>query len=65
MSQFGMQLPGGGGRRGASLNVYTGLMTAAVAALIAACVFTFMAASKLGKNGDAFSPQVAKQIDLK
>jgi hypothetical protein len=36
MSQFGMQMPGGRGRRAASMNIYTGLLLAAVLSLAVA-----------------------------
>ena len=36
MSQYGMQMPGGQLRRGASMNIYTGLLAAAAVALLGA-----------------------------
>jgi hypothetical protein len=57
MSQFGMQMPGGRARRAGAPDVYTGIAFAAVAFLIAACVFVYMAASKVGKDGSAFGLQ--------
>jgi hypothetical protein len=50
MSQFGMQVPGGRIKRGASADVYTGLAAVAVLFLIAAVVVMFTAASKVGKG---------------
>jgi hypothetical protein len=55
MSQFGMQMPGGRARRAASMNIYTGLLFAAVVSLAVACGFMWMAASKVGpKKGNPF-----------
>lgn len=54
MSQFGMNMPGGQMRRGASMNVYTGLLFLAVVALAAACVFMYGAAGRIGAGGDPF-----------
>ncbi|MGH7133340.1 MAG: hypothetical protein ACREJO_15510 [Phycisphaerales bacterium] len=59
MSQYGMQMPGGQMRRGASLNIYTGILFLAVVALGAACIFMYFAASKIGKDGSAFGIQQA------
>lgn len=57
MSQFGMQMPGGQMRRGATMNVYTGLLFLAVVALATACVFMYSAAGRIGKDGDPFGMQ--------
>jgi hypothetical protein len=57
MSQFGMQMPGGRGRRAASMNVYTGLLFVTVIALGVACGFMWIAASKVGVNGNPFELQ--------
>lgn len=65
MGQFGMQLPGGKLRRAASMNVYTGLLFAAVLALIAACGFMAQGAGKVGKDGGMFTPQEQGRITLK
>jgi hypothetical protein len=64
MSQFGMQLPGGQVRRGAGMNVYTGLLFCAVVALAAACAMMYMQGSKLGPDGNAFGVQDPKDIKL-
>lgn len=65
MSQFGMQMPGGRARRGASLNVYTGLLFCAVVALAVGCGFMWMAATKVSKSpGNPFDIQQAGQIKL-
>lgn len=45
--QMGMQMPGGGARRGPSMNVYTGLSFLAVVCLGAASVLVWMSASRL------------------
>lgn len=47
MSQFGMQMPGGKGKRGSSLDVYTVLAFLAVVALAAACGVMYFAAMKV------------------
>jgi len=64
MSQFGMHLPGGQAQRGSSMTVYTGLLFLAVVALAAACVFVFMNAKAVGKDGDPLGKQVKNQIKL-
>ncbi|HYE61526.1 MAG TPA: hypothetical protein VD997_05990 [Phycisphaerales bacterium] len=64
MSQFGMQLPGGRVKRGASPDVYTALAALATAFLIAACVVMFMAGKKVGKDGQPWSLQDPTSIKL-
>lgn len=65
MSQFGMQMPGGRARRSASLNVYTGLLFCAVAALAAASGFMWVAATKVSPNpGNPFDIQQVGQIKV-
>jgi hypothetical protein len=64
MSQFGMQMPGGRMKRTASMNVYTGLLFAAVVALAVASGFMWRAASSVGKNGNPFEIQQQGQIQL-
>lgn len=54
MSQFGMQMPGGPVQRGASMNVYTGLLFLAMVALLAASVFVFLQARKISPDGQVF-----------
>ena len=54
MSQFGMQMPGGQVSRGKDVDVYTGLLLLAAAALLAACGFLFVQGGKIGVNGNAF-----------
>lgn len=65
MSQFGMQMPGGRGRRTAAMNIYTGLLTLAVVALGVACGFMYVAAGKVGSNGQPFEFHEPKRIQLK
>lgn len=65
MAEYGMQLPGGRARRGASPDVYTGLAFAAVVFLIAACVMMWRAASTVGKAGSPFQLQEAGTIEFK
>lgn len=57
MSQFGMQMPGGQLRRGPTMNVYTGMLFLAAVSLAAACIFMYVAAAKVGKDGNAFGIQ--------
>ncbi len=67
MSQYGMSMPGGQGRRGPSLNVYTGLLFLAVVSLATACGFMWVAASKVSPEaGNPFAIQEggAKGIKL-
>jgi hypothetical protein len=60
-----MQMPGGRTKRGASPDVYTGLLVVAAVCLLAACVFMFVAAGKVGPDGNAFDWQKSGQIKLK
>lgn len=64
MSQFGMQMPGGRVQRGASPDVYTGLMALAVLALLAACIVVFVQGAKLGLEGSAIGLQDPDNIRL-
>jgi hypothetical protein len=48
-----MQMPAGQLQRGASMNVYTGLLFVAVVALIAASAFVYVQASMIGPDGNA------------
>lgn len=52
-TQFGMQMPGGRGAGGSSLDVYTGLLLLAVVALGVACAVVFLQGGKIGKDGSA------------
>lgn len=65
MGQFGMQMPGGRVQRGASPDVYTGLMGLAVVALLAACVMMYIQGSKVGPDGSAIGLQDPAHISLK
>lgn len=65
MSQFGMQMPGGRMKRSASMTVYTGLLFLAVVALAVASGFMYLAAGKVGANGDPFGLQEPGKIQLK
>lgn len=65
MSQFGMQMPGGRMRRGATPDVYTGLMALAVIALLAACAMVYTQGSKIGADGSAIGLQDPEHISLK
>lgn len=65
MNQYGMQLPGGQMQRGASMNIYTGLLLMAVIALAAASVFVYLNAAKVGKGGQPLELQSAGQISVK
>jgi hypothetical protein len=53
MGRMGMQLPGGMRRATPMMNVYTGLVFAAVASLIAACVIVYVNGAKIGPEGNA------------
>ena len=64
MSQFGMQMPGGRSKRGASIDVYTFLAFASVVFLATACVFMWIAASKVVPDGSPFAKQEAGRISL-
>lgn len=64
MSQFGMQMPGGRARNRTSLDVFSVLSLLAVAFMVTACVFLFLAASKVGKGGNAFQLQEDGKIEL-
>lgn len=61
MSQYGMNMPGGQGRRTPQMNVYTGLLFLACVCLASACVYLWMAGSKIGVNGQPFEIQDAKK----
>ncbi len=55
MSDMGMQLPGGAMRRGPVMNVYTGLLLAAVVALAAGCGFVWFQGGKVAPDGTPLS----------
>ena len=55
--QMGMQMPGGGARRGPTMNVYTGLTFLAVVCLAAATILVWVSASRLAPpNSGALAP---------
>lgn len=64
MSQLGMHMPGGSMQRRPQMNVYTGLLFATMVALAAACVFVWMQASKVGKNGSPWELQEVNKISF-
>ena len=64
MSQFGMQVPGGRIKRGASADVYTGLAAVAVLFLLAAVVVMFTAAKKVGVGSNPVGLQEPGKIQL-
>jgi hypothetical protein len=58
MSQYGMSMPGSTmASRRPGMTVYTGLLTLAVCALLAACVIVAMQGTKLSPDGGLFSVQ--------
>jgi hypothetical protein len=61
MSQLGMQMPGGQRRR-PQMTVYTGLLFVAVVALACASGFVYLAAQEIGKDGNPFGMQEARDI---
>ncbi len=65
MSQYGMQMPGGQARRGATMNIYTGLLFVAAVALGAACVFVFLQSAHVGPNpSNPFAQHDSGRIQL-
>jgi len=64
MSQFGMQMTGRG-RRGSTPDVYTALAAMATVALLVACGVMYLAAAKVGKDGNPFGFQEPKNVVLK
>lgn len=64
MSQFGMSMPGGRVRRAATMNIYTGLLFAAVVALAVSCGVMYFAAVKVGDNGNPLGIQPAGKVNL-
>jgi len=55
MSQFGMQMPGGRAKSTPTLNVYTGLLFLAVAALATATAIVWIQGGKVGPDGNALA----------
>jgi hypothetical protein len=64
MGQFGMQMPGGRGKRSASMDVYAVLAFVSFLAVGVACAVMFVSAGKLGVDGSAFGIQEAGKIKL-
>lgn len=67
MSQLGMNLPGSQRTRGASMNIYTGLLFLAVVSLGAATAIVWMAGMSLGPEEGplgAFKVQDESNIKL-
>ncbi len=64
MSQFGMHLPGSKAVRSASPDVYTGLALVSLMFVLAAIGVMFVAASKVGVEGNPFGIQQEGSIKL-
>lgn len=64
MSRYGMQMPGGQARRGASPDIYTGLLAVAFVALAVAIGFVWVEGSKLGKDGNPLGLQESGRVQL-
>ncbi|HHN78607.1 MAG TPA: hypothetical protein ENK11_08055 [Phycisphaerales bacterium] len=65
MSQFGMQMPGGGPQiRKPQPDVYTGLMLFSLIAIGAALAFVWIAGQKVGPDGNAMALQDRGSIKL-
>ena len=52
MSQYGMQMPAGQLQRGPTMNIYTGLLLAAVVALVAASAYVYVQGKSIGPGGN-------------
>lgn len=55
MSQFGMQMPGGRAKSTPTLDVYSGLLFLAVAALATATAIVWIQGGKVGPEGNALA----------
>jgi hypothetical protein len=55
MSQYGMQMPAGQMQRGATMNIYTGLLFAAVLALLVACGYVYVQGQVIAPSSDGKS----------
>jgi len=64
MSQFGMQMPGGRGARGATPDVYTALMFVSVVALGVAVGLVWVAGSSVGPDGSPLKLQEEGRVQL-
>ncbi|MEM9066053.1 MAG: hypothetical protein AAGB51_11240 [Planctomycetota bacterium] len=58
MNQVGMTLPGGRSSRGPAPDIYTVLMFGACVALLGACAFVGLQATKVSKDGNPMTPQL-------
>lgn len=66
MAQFGMQMPGGRAAKSAGPDVYTAMAFIASAAMLAAVVMLWLAASRVSPDGSPLSVQEAGagKVDL-
>lgn len=64
MSQFGMQMPGGGGSKGSGPDVYTALMCVGTVCMIAAVGLLWFAGSKVAPEGMPLKVQEPGSIKL-
>jgi hypothetical protein len=62
MSQLGMSMPGGRRQRKSGLDIYTGLLCLAVLALGTATGLMYLAATKVGPDGNAFAEQESGRL---
>mgnify|MGYP000352282303 CR=1 FL=1 len=65
MSQYGMQMPGGQMQRGPTLNIYTGLLALAAAALLAASGYVWIQSAKVSPSGTPWDMQQQGKIEFK
>lgn len=64
MSNFGMQMPGGGRSRGPSPDVYTALMCVGTVCMIVAVVLLWFAGAKVSPEGSPLKIQDPSRIQL-
>lgn len=64
MSQFGMQMPGGGGSRGPTPDVYTALMCVGTVCMIVAVALLWFAGTKVSPDGMPLNVQDPDRIKL-
>lgn len=64
MSNFGMQMPGGGRSRGPSPDVYTALMCVGTVCMIGAVVMLYIAGSKVAPDGQPWKIQQSGQNQI-
>ncbi len=60
MSQYGMQMPAGQLQRGPTMNIYTGLLLAAVVALVAASAYVFVQGKSIAPGGNPLAVHQVK-----